>query len=104
MQLLIFLLVPYGNHARGANFIDASDQIDDELTNAIHNICKNIPQFYFGRLDVRFNSWEELSLSKNFSIIELNGGGGERTHMYDSRHSIFFAWKEIIRTGISYTE
>ncbi|MDE3253205.1 MAG: D-alanine--D-alanine ligase, partial [Bacteroidota bacterium] len=33
----------------------------------------------------------------DFSIIELNGAGSEPTHIYDPRHSIFFAWKEIIR-------
>ncbi|HEV8507718.1 MAG TPA: hypothetical protein VGQ53_20045, partial [Chitinophagaceae bacterium] len=32
-----------------------------------------------------------------FSIIEINGAGSEPTHMYDPNHSIFFAWKEIIR-------
>lgn len=90
-------LVPYGNHARGAKFIDASNLIDEQLTTVIDNICKSIPDFYFGRLDVRFGSWEELRQGKNFSIIELNGAGSEPTHMYDPNHSIFFAWKEIIR-------
>ena len=48
-------------------------------------------------MDVRFNTWEELKEGKNFSIIELNVAGSEPTHMYDPKHSIFFAWKEIIR-------
>ena len=91
------LLVPYGNHARGAKFIDVSFLADPALTTAIDNICQKIPGFYFGRLDIRFNSWEELKQGKNFSIIELNGAGSEPTHMYDPCHSIFFAWKEIIR-------
>ena len=91
------ILVPYGNHVRGAKFIDISHLVDDELTNAIDNICKQVPGFYFGRLDIKFNSWEELKHAKNFSIIELNGAGSEPTHMYDPKHSIFYAWKEIIR-------
>jgi hypothetical protein len=91
------LLVPYGNHARGAKFVDASHLIDEQLTKAIDEICQNIPQFYFGRLDIRFKSWEQLREGENFSIIELNGAGSEPTHMYDPKHSIFFAWKEIIR-------
>ena len=91
------ILVPYGNHARGAKFIDASDMISDTLTNAIDEICKQIEGFYFGRLDVRFNTFEELKAGKNISIIEVNGAGSEPTHMYDPRHSIFFAWKEITR-------
>jgi hypothetical protein len=91
------ILVPYGNHARGAKFIDASDLVDNELTNTIDAICRRVKGFYFGRLDIRFNDWDELRLGKNFSIIEINGAGSEPTHMYDSGHSLFFAWKEIIR-------
>jgi len=91
------LLVPYGNHARGAKFIDASFLADEALTTVIDNVCQTIPGFYFGRLDIRFNNWEELKQGKNFSIIELNGAGSEPTHMYDPCHSILFAWKEIVR-------
>lgn len=91
------ILVPYGNHARGAKFIDASDLVDEELTKTIDTICRRVKGFYFGRLDIRFNSWDELRSGRKFSIIEVNGAGSEPTHMYDSSHSIFFAWKEIIR-------
>ena len=92
-----YLLVPYGNHVRGAKFIDASNLIDEELTRSIDRICQRVEGFYFGRLDIRYDSWEELKEGRSFSIIELNGAGSEPTHMYDPKHSIFFAWKEIIR-------
>jgi len=91
------LLVPYGNHSRGAKFIDAHYMINGTLTDAVDKICKQIPGFYYGRLDIRFNTWSDLSKGKNFSIIELNGAGSEPTHIYDPAHSIFFAWREIIR-------
>jgi hypothetical protein len=94
------ILVPYGNHARGAKFIDDSDLIDEDLTKMVDAVCKKIPGFYFGRLDIRFNNWEELKQGKNFSVIEVNGAGSEPTHIYDPRHSLFFAWKEIIRHWI----
>ena len=91
------VLVPYGNHARGSKFLDAGNEIDLALTQTIDAVCKQIPGFYFGRMDIKFNSWEELKQGKNFSIVELNGSGSEPTHIYDPKHSIFFAWKEIIR-------
>ena len=91
------VLVPYGNHVRGAKFVDASNLIDNKLTHTIDAICSRVKGFYFGRLDIRFNSWEELKQGKNISIIELNGAGSEPTHMYDPKHSIIFAWAEIIR-------
>lgn len=92
-----FILVPYGSHTRGAKFLDVSHQINNELLETINNICVQIPGFYFGRLDIRYDSFEELSAGKNFSIIEINGAGSEPTHIYDPKHSLFFAWKEISR-------
>jgi sporulation protein YlmC with PRC-barrel domain len=92
-----FIVVPYGNHVRGAKFLDDSQLIDEELTKTIDSICKKVDGFYFGRLDICYNDWEELKQGKNFSIIELNGSGSEPTHIYDPRHSVFWAWKEIAK-------
>ncbi len=91
------VLVPYGNHVRGAKFLDISFLADEQLNQSIDAACKRINGFYFGRMDIRYNTWEELCEGKNFSIIELNGAGSEPTHIYDPKNSIFFAWKEIIR-------
>ncbi len=90
-------LVSFGNHARGARFIDDSHLADERLVRQIDALCRQVPGFHYGRLDIRFNSWEELKNGEKFSVIELNGAGSEPTHMYDPRHSLFFAWKEIIR-------
>ncbi len=91
------VIVPFGNHARGAKFIDASNLITPTLEKSIDVICKQIPDFYFGRLDIMFTTWEDLTKGENLSIIELNGAGSEPTHIYDPAHSIFFAWREIAR-------
>ncbi len=90
-------LVPYGNHARGAKFLDYSHLISPQLTNVIDEMCLQIPEFYFGRMDVMYNTWEELEQGKNFAIVELNGAASEPTHIYDPKHSLFFAWKELVR-------
>lgn len=91
------VLVPYGNHARGSLFLDSTYKNNTQLESLIDKVCKSVDSFYYGRLDIRFNSFEELIADKNWSIIELNGAGSEPTHMYDPKHSLFFAWKEIIR-------
>jgi hypothetical protein len=96
----VFTVLPYGNHARGAKFLDGSDKRTAGLLFRVDAICKQIPDFYFGRLDIRYRSLELLEAGKDFSIIEVNGAGSEPTHMYDPRHSIFFAWKEIVRHWI----
>jgi hypothetical protein len=90
-------LVPFGNHSRGAKFIDAKEWITDKLTTTIDAICQQVPDFYYGRLDIKYNSIAQLEQGKAFAIIELNGAGSEPTHIYDPKHSIFFAWKEITR-------
>jgi hypothetical protein len=33
----------------------------------------------------------------DFSIVELNGAASEPTHIYDPKHSLWFAWKELAR-------
>jgi hypothetical protein len=91
------ILLPFGNHARGCLFTDASYIIDEQLINVIDDAAKQIDGFYYGRMDIKFSSWEDFKAGKNWKIIELNGAGSEPTHIYDPKHSIFFAWKEIIR-------
>ena len=90
-------LVPYGNHARGAKFVDGSQWITPKLTETINKMCMQIPGFYFGRLDVMYNTMEELEQGINFAVVELNGAASEPTHIYDPKHSLFFAWKELAR-------
>ena len=90
-------LVPYGNHARGSKFIDGSHWITPKLEETINKMCLQIPGFFFGRMDLMYNSFDELEEGKNFSIVELNGAGSEPTHIYDPKNSLFFAWKELAR-------
>jgi hypothetical protein len=91
------IVSPYGNHARGSKFLDDSHLIDEELSAFVDKISKEIDGFFYGRFDIRYRDWQELKQGKNFAIIEVNGAGAEPTHIYDPRHSIFFAWKEILR-------
>jgi len=95
-----FIVVPYGNHARGALFLDDTDSVTPALITAMDMICKQIKEFYFGRLDIRYESRKLLEQGKFFSVIEVNGAGSEPTHIYDPKHSLFFGWKEIIRHWI----
>ncbi len=94
-------VVPYGNHARGAKFLDSSNLITPRLIETFDAICSKIEGFNFGRLDIMYESIEDLEKGKNFMIIEINGAKSEPTHIYDPRHSVFFAWKELAR-HISY--
>ena len=90
-------LVPYGNHARGSKFMNVSKLATDKLTDTINSLCTQVPHFYYGRLDIKYNTLAELEAGRNISVIELNGAGSEPTHIYDPGQSILTAWKEISR-------
>jgi hypothetical protein len=94
------IVLPYGNHARGAEFLDDSHLISEPLRATVDELCRRIPDFYFGRLDIRYQNWEDLLQGRHFAVIEVNGAGSEPTHIYDPRHSLLFAWKQIIRHWI----
>ena len=91
------ILVPYGSHTRGAMFVDISHKINEKLIATINGVCSQMEGFHYGRLDVLYQSFEELCEGKNFSVIEINGAGGEATHIYDPKHSLFWAWREVSR-------
>ncbi len=90
-------LVPFGNHSRGAEFINGKELVTKKLEQTINNILKNINGFYYGRLDIRFNSFEGLEEGRDFSIIEINGVKSEPTHIYDPKHSFWYGQKEIYK-------
>jgi hypothetical protein len=90
-------LVPYGNHNRGTLFLDGKEFISEKLENTFNEILSSMDGFYFGRLDIRYATIEELEQGLNFSIIELNGAKSEPTHIYDPKHSFWFGQKEIFR-------
>ncbi|NLP56677.1 hypothetical protein [Lutibacter sp. B1] len=85
-----------GNHSKGTQFINGNYLIDKKLEKAIDAIFKRIPQVYYGRIDMKYESFEHLIQLKDFKIIELNGIIAEPTHIYDSVNGSYLqALKEI---------
>ncbi|MFA9221670.1 MAG: hypothetical protein ACEQSL_10820, partial [Sediminibacterium sp.] len=84
-----------GNHARGATFFDVTFRNNEKLERVFDSISFQIEGFYYGRFDVKFESWELLEKGESFSIVELNGANSEPTHVYDPKHSYFFALNEF---------
>lgn len=92
---MVKLIEPIGNHSRGTKFLNDEHEIDQQLTAAINEIANQIPDFYFGRFDLKCESLEDLRQLKNFSILELNGAGAEPGHIYQPGYSLFKAYKAI---------
>ncbi len=85
-------LVLVGNHCRGSVFRDGTDQATPALSERIEELAQAMPEFYFGRFDLRFRSLTALRRGEDFSVIEINGAGSEATHIWDARTSLRKAW------------
>jgi hypothetical protein len=71
--------------------------INEKLTHTIQAILDDIPDFYYGRIDMRVGSIEDLYAGKNIKIMEINGAQSEPTHMYDPCHSIRERYTTLIQ-------
>lgn len=103
-------LVSIGNHALGTKFLDRTDLINAQVSEAFDRISKQIDGFYFGRFDMRCSSTDDLSTG-NVMILELNGCGAEPAHIYQPGFSIFKAltillehWRNIYEVSLQNRE
>jgi len=84
-----------GSHSRGTIFKNGNEFITDKMAELFDEITKEIPEFYFGRIDVRFKSMEDLETGENLKILEINGATGEVTHVWDSKNTLWSAYKDL---------
>lgn len=90
----IISLVFSAAHSKGAVFRDARDHITPQLVQAVTDIMDGLPDFYYGRLDVKYADLESLKSGKTLQIVEINGASAESIHVWD-RDAKFI---ETIRT------
>lgn len=91
----IIYLSECGNHCQGAIFKNGNHLMSKALTSEIERIAQQIPDFYFGRFDVRYLDQESLVNGKNFEIVEVNGAGAEATHIWDANTKLIDAYKTL---------
>lgn len=87
-----------GNHNRGTKFINGSHLVDDALLQVFDDLSHHMKDFYFGRFDIKVASMKALKRGDGFKILEVNGVGGEPTHIYDPNTSVIKAWKDLCFT------
>ncbi len=86
-----------GNHARGTQFINGNHLIDDELVTTLDAFNKHIDGWFYGRLDIKYDTFEKVKKGEDFKVLEINGIIAEPTHIYDptSGATYFDALKEL---------
>jgi hypothetical protein len=88
-------LVFSGSHSKGAIFRNGNAYVTEAMRARFDAIADAIDGFHFGRFDVRFADFSAFQRGEDFAIIEYNGAGAEMTHIWDSRTTLFEAWRAL---------
>jgi len=86
-----------GSHSRGAIFRNGKHLVTPEMEVRFDEIAQRLPEFHFGRFDVRFEAFTEVQAGRGFTIVEVNGAGAESTHIWDRRTGLIEAWRDLMR-------
>ncbi len=78
-----FRLATVGSNRVGGLYVDGGSYVTQALTDRIESLAQAIPEFHFGRFDLRFKSVGRLQAGEDFSIVEINGAGSEAVHIWD---------------------
>jgi hypothetical protein len=96
-------LVFVGNHCKGSVFEDGTDSATPALLAAVERVIAALPDFHFGRIDVRFTTLADLRAGTGLRILEVNGVGAEATHVWDPRTRLLDAWRsELAHFGAAW--
>ena len=77
----------------GALYRDGAAHVTDALVSRLDEIARSMPEFYYGRFDVRFRTIEALGRGEDFRIVEINGSGAEAIHIWDPALTIVDAYR-----------
>lgn len=90
-------IINIGTHSMGAIFVDGDWIKSERLLRKIDEIARGFDGFYFGRFDIRAESFEALKNGEAFKIVELNGVSSESTNIYDPKFSLLAAYRILFR-------
>ena len=84
------VLTVIGNHSKGTQFLNGNHLICDDLQETLDAVNKAIDGWFYGRLDIKYKSFEALKKGSDFKILEINGIISEPTHIYDAQGASYF--------------
>jgi hypothetical protein len=86
-----------GSHSRGAIFRNGTHLVTPAMEARFEAIANSLPEFHFGRFDIRFERFTDVRQGEGFTIVEINGAGAESTHIWDRRTGLLQAWRDLMR-------
>jgi membrane protein DedA with SNARE-associated domain len=84
-----------GNQRAGGLYRDGRCHITPALNDRIDAVARAMPDFHYGRFDLRFESIEALMRGDAFQIVEINGIGGEAIDAWDARLSVMETYRRL---------
>ncbi|TLS75686.1 hypothetical protein FE236_08990 [Mariprofundus erugo] len=84
-----------GSGRLGSIYCDGRSYITPAMTARFDALAQSMPEFYFGRFDIRFKSLEALQRGEEFSIVEINGACSEPLHIWDASISVREKYRQL---------
>ena len=92
-----FRLIFAASHSRGAIFRNGKQYNTNALAAFVDDVMSSLPEFYYGRLDVKFKDVESLMQGRDIAIIEINGTASESLHIWDKETKLIEAWSVLLK-------
>ena len=84
-----------GNQRAGALYRDGRRYITGSLEARFDAIARSMTEFHYGRFDLRFELLDAFARAEDFSIMEINGIGGEAIDCWDPRLNVAEVYRRL---------
>lgn len=90
-------LAVVGSNRVAGLYIDGARHATQALAERMDALCGDLKDFHFGRLDVRFETIEQLRAGEGFKVVEINGAGAEAVHIWDPDVPVLEGYRVLFR-------
>lgn len=90
-------LAVVGSNRVAGLYIDGIRYATAALAARMDELCSDLTEFHFGRLDVRFESIDALKRGEGFKVVEINGAGAEAVHIWDPDFPVLKGYATLFR-------
>jgi membrane protein DedA with SNARE-associated domain len=90
-------LAVVGSNRVAGLYIDGARHATPALAARMDELCGDLKDFHFGRLDVRFETIEQLRAGEGFKVVEINGAGAEAVHIWDPDYPVLKGYRTLFR-------
>ncbi len=84
------------SHTAGGIFRDGRQYITEQLTEQVSKLMLDLPEFYYGRLDIKFRDIDSLMRGETLEIVEINAASSESLHIWDRNATLRDAIRALL--------